>query len=161
MEGSRIRPITSALVLLVLALTGYVGLALMGPIDLPWQRVTATLQLEPIVDGDTVRVRGTTDLPDGALIDYWFWRDDAINEGPAGVAEVRDGKFSFEHDVSGLRRGMWEIQASFSTMWGSAQPQVVTDRFGADGEHLAGPQVYVDSPGDAKQLLVTTTVDLP
>jgi hypothetical protein len=54
-----------------------------------------------------VRIAGTTDLPDGALIDYWFWRDDAINEGPAGAAEVRD------------------------------------------------------SPGDAKQLLVPTTITLP
>lgn len=140
-------------------MTGYLLLALVGPLDFPWRRVNATLQLEAAVEGDMVRVNGTTDLPDGALIDYWFWRDDAINEGPTGVADVLDGRFSFEHDVSGLKRGQWEIQASFSTVWGSKQPKTVTDTFGSEGEHLAGPQVYVDSPGDAKQLLVSIQVE--
>ncbi len=160
MQRQRIRPITVALGVLVVGLTGYVGLLFIGPIDLPSQRVTATMQLAASVDGDTVRVVGTTDLPDGALIDYWFWRDDAINGGPIGVTEVRGGTFSFEHEVSGLRRGRWDIEASFSTMWGSEQSRHVTDLFGAEGEHLAGPQVYVDSLGDAKQLRATTTVDL-
>jgi hypothetical protein len=63
--------------------------------------------------------------------------------------------------MTGQRRGRWDIEASFSTVWGTQQPKHVTDLFGAEGEHLAGPQVYVDSPGDAKQLLVTTSVTLP
>jgi hypothetical protein len=153
------KPLTIALALLAAAITGY-GLLAFGPLDFPWQRASATMHLEATVDGDTVRVNGATDLPDGALIDYWLWRDDAINEGPTGATEVDNGEFLFEHDVSGLRRGVWEIQASFSTVWGSTQPKNVTDIFGSEGEHLAGPQVDVDSPGDAKQLLVSVDVDL-
>jgi hypothetical protein len=153
-------PAIIGLALVAIVITGYGLLAFIGPVDFPWQGVSATMQLDAKVDGDTVRVNGTTDLPDGALIDYWFWRDDAINEGPAGAAEVGDGRFSFARDVSGLKRGQWEIQASFSTAWGSTQPKTVTDLFGSEGEHLAGPQVYVDSPGDPKQLLVSVQVEL-
>lgn len=156
-----VRPLTIVLTVVVVAMVGYLTLALIGPIDLPWQRVTATMQLEPTVDGTRVRVLGTTDLPDGAVIDYWFERDDVINEGPVGAVEVRDGRFAFEHDMTDQRRGRWDIQASFSTVWGSQQPRHINDLFGAQGEHLAGPQVYVDSPGDEKQLLVTTSVILP
>jgi hypothetical protein len=139
----------------------FVSLAFTGPVDLPWQRVTATMQLEAVVEGNTVHVVGITDLPDGALIDYYYWRDDAINEGPVGVVEVEDGSFSFEDDISELRPGRWSIEASFSTLWGSQQPEHITDLFGSEGEHLAGPQVYVDSPGDAKQIVVSTDVEVP
>lgn len=149
------------LLALVTVLVAYAGLVFISPIDLPWQRVTVTMQIEPVLDGTTVRVVGTTNLPDGALIDYGYWRDDAINEGPTGTAEVTDGRFSFENEVSGLRRGRWSIEMSFSTVWGSQQPKHVTDVFGSEGEHLAGPQVYVDSPGDPKQVLVSKDIDLP
>lgn len=150
----------SALALLAAAAVGYAFLWFIGPLDFPWQRVSATMSIEATVDGDTVRVNGMTDLPDGALIDYWFWRDDAINEGPTGATEVVNGRFTFAHDVSGLRRGPWEIYASFSTAWGSTQPTNVTDVFGSEGQHLVGPQVYVDSPGDPKQLLISVQVEL-
>jgi hypothetical protein len=158
---SKPNDLTLTLAGLVAASVGYIALVFIGPIDLPWQGVSATMQLEPTVEGNTVRVVGTTDLPDGAVIDYSFWRDDAVNEGPAGAVEVLEGKFAFERDMTGQRRGRWDIEASFSTVWGTQQPKHVTDLFGAEGEHLAGPQVYVDSPGDAKQLLVTTSVTLP
>jgi hypothetical protein len=138
-----------------------VALVFIGPIDLPWQRVAATMQLERVVERNSVRIVGITDLPDGALVDYYYWRDDAINEGPVGVVEVKDGRFSFEDEVSGLRPGKWTIQASFSTLWGPQQPKHITDVFGSEGEHLAGPQVYVDSPGDAKQIVASTEVEVP
>lgn len=148
-------PIVLAAVVVVL--TGYMVLVFMGPIDLPWQRVAATIELEPTVEGDTVRVVGTTTLPDGALIDYLLWRADA-REGLGGAVEVRDGRFAFEQDLTGQPRGRWDIEVSFSTVWGSEQPKHITDLLGAEGEHLAGPQVYVDSPGDAKQLRITVSV---
>jgi len=149
------------LLALYAVLVAYVALVFIGPIDLPWQRVIVTMQIDPVVEGNTVRVVGTTNLADGALIDYGYWRGDAINEGPTGVAEVTDGRFSFEDEVSRLRPGRWTIETSFSTVWGSQQPKHITDVFGSEGEHLAGPQVYVDSPGDAKQIFVSTGIDIP
>jgi hypothetical protein len=160
--NGNVRLILLGLLALVTALGVYLAILLIGPFDFPWQRVIATIVLEPPVVGKTtVRITGSTSLPDGSLIDYHYWRGDAINEGPAGVAEVKDGGFSVEDDISTLRPGKWTVELSFSAAWGSEQPSHVMDLFGSEGEHLAGPQVYVDSPGDPKQLLVTTDVDIP
>jgi hypothetical protein len=108
------------LLAILAAMPVYLALVVIGPIDLPWQRAPASMQLDATVDDNSVRVVGTTDLPDGALVDYYFWRSDANNDGPAGSAEVRAGRFAFEHDTSGMRQGTWTIEASFSTVWGSA-----------------------------------------
>ena len=138
----------------------FAGLA--GPLDLPFQRVTISMDLDPSVEGDTVHIAGTTNLPDGALVDYWFYQEFGQGEdGPAGTAEVKDGNFVIEHDMTGYERGAWKVEASFSTVWGSEQPSRVTALVGDEGEHLAGPQVSVDSPGDAKQIFVSTSVTLP
>ena len=67
----------------VMALAVYLAIVVIGPFDFPWQRVTAMIQLgRPVVEGGNLRMTGTTDLPDGALIDYHFWSHDAIGEGP-------------------------------------------------------------------------------
>jgi hypothetical protein len=138
----------------------FVGLA--GPLDLPFQRVAISIDLDAGVDGDTVRIAGSTNLPDGALVDYWFYQGFGLGEdGPAGTAQVQDGNFVIEHDMTGYGRGEWKVEASFSTVWGSEQPSNVIALVGDEGEHLAGPQVYVDSPGDAKQIFVSTSVTLP
>src|SRR5262245_61903372 len=124
-----------------------------GPLDLPFQRVAISIELDPTVNGDTVRIEGTTNLPDGALVDYWLYRGFGLGkDGPTGAAEVRDGEFVIEHDMAGYEPGRWRMDASFSTVWGSSQPAAVTALVGSEGEHLAGPQVYVDSPGDEKQI---------
>jgi hypothetical protein len=133
---------------------------LIGPIDLPWQQVPTTIELYPSVEGTTVRVLGATDLPDGAVVDWLLWRDDADIPGLVGAAEVRNGEFSFARDLAGQPRGPWILEVRCSTVWGSEQPEHVLDVFGSEGEHFAGSQVFVDSPGDAKLVLVTTSVVL-
>lgn len=144
-----------------------------GPFDLPWQHVTATMRIDPSIKGTVIRVVGHTDLPDGALIDFGFsptetfqgsvegLATDVIDGSLNGSAKVTGGLFSFERDLAGLPSGRWSVYASFSTAWGSEQPRQILETFGAEGEHLAGPQVYVDSPGDPKQLLTSAEFDLP
>ena len=134
-----------------------------APIDLPFQSAPATINVTSSVDGRTIHVIGTTDLPDGALVDYSFYSEDQnlINDLPdGGTVAVRDGAFAFTTTVPGRSTGLATAEVSFSVAWGTTQPKGVTDRFGSQGEHLAGPQVYVDSPGDPKQLVTTTSVML-
>lgn len=148
----------------VLAL-GWVAFLLVWPIDLPFQRVEATITPHVSTEGMTVRVEGTTTLPDGAVINYYYWHaDEAVNlrnDGAhGGLTTVRDGRFAFSSDLSDWPAGDITLVTEFSVGWGIEQPQDVIARFGSEGEHLAGPQVYVDSPGDPKKLLVPVEFEL-
>jgi len=143
-------------------LAGYVIWVFVSPIDLPFQNVTATIQVTSTVEGHTVHVSGTTDLPDGAVIGYYWWHDiDTVATIPGGLVTVADGRFAFVSDLSAWPAGTATAYISFGVnSTENIQPKPVVDRFGSQGEHLGGPQVHVDSPGDPKQLLVTTSVEL-
>jgi hypothetical protein len=128
-------------------------------VDLPLFQQQATMHPRAEVRGRTVNVAGTTDLPDGAIINYYFVHEqDAVNGNapPGGLATVRDGLFEFEtHLPPAWPSGKVTLYCLFGISWEVEQPKAVVDRFGSRGERLAGPQVYVDSPGDDKQLLAT------
>jgi len=156
------RYLTIGLIVLVGAAVAYVAWTFVSPIDLPFQRAYRSMHMTATVDGQTLRVAGTTDLPDGAFIDWYLWRDSGDDtEWPAGNAQVRSGTFAFEADLAGRPPGAATAEVSFSCDWGTVQSTQVTDLVGEHCEHLGGEQVYVDSPGDPKQLLVPIDVAVP
>ena len=103
-----------------------------------------------------------TDLPDGSYIDWYLWRESIDNnDWPSGHTAVQFGVFSFDADLTGWPSGAATAEVSFSCDWGTAQPKQVTDVVGEHCEHLGGEQVYVDSPGDPKQLFVPVAFTVP
>jgi hypothetical protein len=154
--------VTIGLAVLVAATFAYVAWIFVSPIDLPFQRVDRSMQMTSRVDRQTLRVRGTTDLPDGSFIDWYLSRgliDDS--ELPSGHATVQSGAFGFHADLAGWPSGGATAEVSFSCDWGTVQPKQVTDLVGQHCEHLGGQQVYVDSPGDPKQLFVPVEFTVP
>ena len=109
-----------------------------------------------LVNGELV-VQGTTDLPDGALLQYnvWHARDDI--EGDYGELSVSDGRFDFKTDVSRWPAGEVKVQVAFSA--GPFQPEPVIAEFGVHGEKLGGPHVEDDSGRPTMKVLEIT--DLP
>jgi len=155
------RLVAIALVAAVASMVAFVVWVLVSPIDLPFQHVDATIQMTPRVDGHTVHVTGTANLPDGSLIDWYLWRETLRSKPPAGQVVVNHGAFAFDADVSGWAAGPAQAQVSFSCNYGTVQPKSVTEVVGGECEHLASEQVYVDSPGDSKQLFVWVRFTLP
>jgi hypothetical protein len=157
----RLLAVAAALGVLAIA---WLGFALISPLDLPFQRVEATMTPRVSVAGTTARVEGTTTLPDGAVIYYEYWHaDDAVtapDDAHGGTATVRDGRFAFSTDLSDWPAGRVTRYTAFRVGWGFEQPQDVVALFGSEGEHMSGPQVYVDSPGDPKVLVVLVDFEL-
>mgnify|MGYP003350348568 CR=1 FL=1 len=154
--------VATVLGLLVL---GWFGIwPFISPIDLPFQRVEATITPRVTVEGKTIRVEGATSLPDGAVIGYYYWHsDEAVNDrndSHPGTATVRHGRFGFTTDLSDWPEGDVTLLAEFAVGGDWEQPPEVVARFGSQGEHLSGPQVDIDSPGDPKRLLVPVMFEL-
>jgi hypothetical protein len=161
-QARAMRLVTIGLVVIVVLLFAYVAWLLVSPIDLPVQRVDRSIQMTAQVDGRILRVSGTTNLPDGARIDWYLWRESIdTNDWPSGSVAVESGAFSFEAVLDGWPTGTGTAEVSFSCDWGSPQPRHVTDLVGEHCEHLGGQQVYVDSPGDPKQLFVPVEFTVP
>lgn len=128
------RASTIALVAVVVAFFALIVLR----VPLPFWRVEATLHPTVSVVGRTVYVTGTTDLPDGAFVTYYY-ENDVAQVGPnGGTATIHDGRFEFETDFKGYSGGVLTVYVGFNVAYGG-QPQVVLDRFGAWGERLSGP----------------------
>lgn len=126
--------------------------------------VAPTMDPHVTVHGRAVSVAGTTDLPDGAVIDYYFWHSSpAIGGNPphGGQVTVSAGRFAFETSLADWPPGTVTLYSDFSVGGSTEQPWMVIYRFGWQGERLSGPQVSVDSPGDPKHLVVTTPFELP
>jgi hypothetical protein len=142
----------------VVLVVGWMVLTLLGPVlELPFNRVDVELEATAIVVDGTVRVTGTTDLPEGANL---AWRIGPALVGTPlaeGSVEVRDGAFAFSADA-----GDWpwaRVYATVELFIDDEQPQAVRDRYGDGGERMDGPDVQRDS-GDA-YLSVDVEVRLP
>src|SRR2546427_752992 len=79
------RLVAIALVAAVASMVAFVVWVLVSPIDLPFQHVDASIQMTPRVDGHTVHVTGTANLPDGSLIDLVSVAGDAEIETAGGT----------------------------------------------------------------------------
>lgn len=124
------------------------------------------LCLDASIFSRTLFVRGSTSLPDGALVQVWAtdsgtgynqsWTTDTVS------LTVSNGAFSRSFDLSDWGAGTVTAFAQFEI--GPDQPKSLVSRYGADGERLHGPDVKPDySQGDPPPLAaqVSTDVDLP
>ena len=126
-----------------------------GPRFVAGINATATMSLSATVEGDSVMIDGTTDLPDGAQVsvealqlDEWVRANDAGIQ-PAGspwaryeTATVQGGGFSATIPLTDWPAGRGQAVAYF---WmDSTQPEAAVDRFGRTGDRLRGPEVVAD-----------------
>lgn len=107
-----------------------------------------------------LRISGTTNLPDGAIVAFEVAATDLnVNEFADGTATVGGGRFSSSVDVSEWPSGNVEVWAAFQTVLGHGeQPQAILDRYGKFGEKLTGPNVV--KTGDFYRVETTTTYEL-
>ena len=150
------------LVVLILLVAWLVVMFLMS-LHLTLRHVEATMHTTVAVRGLTVQITGTTDLPDGAVIGYYFVHELGPLQGQepdGGLTTVRNGRFDFQTDFTGWPGGAIALFTEFGVGSGYDQPQGVIDLFGADGEGISGPQAYSES-GDPPHLFATTTFVLP
>jgi hypothetical protein len=161
-QARGVRALTVGLLVVVALMFASAAWVLVSPIDLPFQRVDWSMHVTSLVDGRTLHVTGTTNLPDGAFIDWDLWRESIdVNDWPSGHVAVQSGVFGFDADLAGWPSGAGTAEVSFSCDWGTVQQKAVTDVAGDHCEHLGGEQVYVDSPGDPKQLVSQARFTVP
>lgn len=157
-----IRPVTVTLAVVLFAFLAWIALTVYGPISLPFQAVHATMTITSQIDERRLYVAGTTNLPDGSLIDWQLWRYpiDGQTDPPTGQVAVALGTFVFNADVTGWT-GLGEVDASFSCDRGTAQAKQVIDRVGEHCEHLRGEQVDADSVGAGRRLFTQVEFVVP
>lgn len=95
-----------------------------------------------------LRIEGSTDLPDGAVVTYVVSHELGnqlpSNEWPAqnlisdGTAVVQAGQYTARVNTTYWSPGKVEIQVQFPV---APQPDSVRTRYGEFGEYLAGPNV--------------------
>jgi hypothetical protein len=95
-----------------------------------------------------LRIRGTTDLPDGARIFYSIGVGSTPAEGAGGpylddTLTVMSGQFDEAVDISTFPSGPLTVWTAFDPT-DQGQPAEVVQRFGADASGLRGPGVVDD-----------------
>jgi hypothetical protein len=145
---------------IAMAVVAVLGAMFFFGVHLPFWQVEATLHPTVSVVGRTVHVTGTTDLPNGAVIGYYYWSaaDDG-NWPDGGAVTASDGRFQFDTDFTGWPGGTITVYTEFCVSQ-CGQPQAVIERFGADGERLGGPQAGSES-GDPPTLQAIASFALP
>ena len=128
-------------------------------LGLPFFQVESHMTPVVRLDGRALLVKGTANLPDGAVLDYQVWDEGRAGHAVNGVATVQDGEFNFWTDLSGWPAGEASVNIRFAVGWDTTQPQNVVDTYGGSGERMTGEQVWSDS-GD-KHLELTIPVEIP
>jgi hypothetical protein len=152
---------------------GASALLILGPAALARAGATASLDLSATADGGTVVVHGTTDLPDGVVIDVRVVQlDEWERENDDGVAAdaetspwvidgqavVEDGAFDLTLSIDEWPGGSGGAAAYFFV--DSRQPADVVERFGVDGSGLRGPEA-VEYPDYGTALEVHRSFEIP
>jgi len=151
-----------ALVLVLISALAAIG-AVIGVVHLPGISVTADLEVRASSDGSTVRLEGSTTVPDGSEISCQLTHE--LEQGQAGtgafvqksVATVDAGEYLCSFDVKGWPPGRVQAAVRFAP-YSPDQPPAVRDRYGSAGEYLVGPHVTRDSDGQLVQVI--TEVEL-
>lgn len=170
-KPSQQRPSNLPIVVAVIAvLTAGIALptAFLVRWDLPFNQSSASIELTGRLDERVVAVNGTTDLPDGSVVEVRFWheRNDEVSSGRTGPyqrlqrVEVGAGAFNLEQDLTEWPEGVVTVWAEFR-VYRAMQPTAVTDRFGERGERLGGSQAVMNDSDDSKYLLADVKVTLP
>jgi hypothetical protein len=165
------RPRRGRRILVGLAVLGFFVAAGAAPIVISRLTASPRIELTPVVESQVVSVRGTTDLPDGALVTVQVFHVDeyAREAAAAGGAPsdsvwvldkwlaVTNGTFEASFPKPDWPDGRVLAVAHFEL---TIQPQHVTDRYGTAGERLSGPLV-VPSRDGGKQVRISKDIELP
>lgn len=114
---------------------------------------TVTMEAQASIKGDTLAIRGRTNLPDGAILTY------ETIDGPTGRMRVRDGAFSTRVEADGRAfDGINELRILFEiVMTDGVQPPHIIRQFGGFGEYLGGPLVREEDHGAYVEVEVMVT----
>ena len=99
-----------------------------------------------VVEHAVLRINGSGNLPDGALISYEV-KHDGFDNGDydgygTGQIEFSRGSFTFEMSVNDWPTGHALIRLTFEMRpSGAQQPTAVLGAYGENGEKLVGPKV--------------------
>jgi hypothetical protein len=120
----------------------------------------ARLDIAGSVDGGTVVISGSTNLPDGALIFVYVAHDvEALPFDSENHVPVVDGRYEVSVDVARWPPGVTHASATFLIDDVRAQPSHVLAVVGANGERLAGPQTRDTEYG--YRLVGSEVIDIP
>lgn len=157
------------MLLAVLFLAGCsVGQSPVPPTSTSGQEVTAPSAAEPTASTEVtitpvVKVRngvmyvtGTTDLVDGALLNWEVgrWSNGSGESFKSGKVTVTNGTFTYRVKVSAIPGNQLYAFTVFSS---GGQPQSVRDAYGEYGQYIGGPGVY--SQGKYRMLESWAVVD--
>ena len=113
---------------------------------------TVQLTLAPRLEGRTIVIEGTTDLPDNAVIEWelrheqLFQRHDVPVSRMAseGHAVVHDHHYRATLDLGGWPSGKIEVWVAFQPLsYGTRQPAHINWLYGRDGERIDGENVTI------------------
>jgi hypothetical protein len=140
------------------------------------EKYEIAFSLSPSLSGRTIMVAGTTDLPDGALINYEIEHEQykhvdfgsdrkkflkEVNLTFAdGSTPVKSGHYAHAVDISGWRPGSVQVWAAFEPVM---QPESVAEKYGKQGEYLKGSNVNtteVAKTGSFSRVELTRTVHI-
>ena len=128
---------------------------------------TASLHVEPHLNGRHLTIVATSDLADGTTFDWEVWNEaEADTNDLVQLARAHDahaqatltgGRFEASADLTGWPAGRTAVRAAFYP--GSDQPAGTIAKVGEVGEHLTGPGVE-DCSG-TPCLVAYLVIDLP
>jgi hypothetical protein len=119
------------------------------------------LSLDPDLQGTTLSIQGTTDLPDRTLLLYDVAHEEMTTRSDVpfdklhtdGNLEVSGGRYATQVDLTGWPGGDLQVWVGFQTVLGvgTKQPDEIIERFGEAGEFLAGENVTETISGSFKR----------
>ena len=118
-----------------------------------------------VVESGRMRLVGTTDLPDGALLGYLVEHDGFASgdfDGQLqGLMSVAGGAFDADLDLEGWPTGHAFVWVSFgmNPSGDAEQPASLVETYGKRGEQLVGPNVV--GSGDSKKIELKVDVAIP
>ena len=109
------------------------------------------ITLSPTISGDAITITGTTDLKDGAVLDWNLEharqkKDPMANLTEDGHTTVKGGKYSTTVRVKRWPKGKITVWVAFFSFL-KTQPQWARTQYGTQGEHLEGSYVKLQSEG--------------
>jgi len=109
------------------------------------------ITLSPTISGDAIMIAGTTDLKDGAILDWNLEhaqqkKDPMANLTEDGHTTVKGGKYSTTVTVKRWPKGKITVWVAFFSFL-KTQPEWARTQYGAQGENLEGSHVKLQSEG--------------
>lgn len=119
-----------------------------------------SLSIEPRVEGATLIIAGSTNLPDGARLQYAAASDMATWKRLGGWVACSKGGFRTGEDVSSWPAGQAQVTVTFDPE-AAGQPKDLRKRCGKNGRLMAGSCVVRRDPGKVAQARGAVTLPGP